>query len=1078
MQFDIVIVGDFRFPGGTSAAIAHEIRALHGAGYSVGMVQKRAPILKQAHPIHPAIQACIRSGQAVLVEGRGRPPEVAARLAVLHNPYVFQETGGADPKIVAERKILVAHQPVLDQTGVPYYSVEAVQRVVDGIVGEGALWAPISPLSRRNMLEAKLPYPILEEDWTNVIFVEDWAADRSVPVADRPVIGRHSRPGWQKWPATRDELLTVYPDDEDFAVRMLGAGEALADLLGGPPPPNWTTFEFNEMPPEEFLRGIDFFVYYHHPDWVEGFGRTIAEAAASGAVVILPEHFRPTFGEAALYRQPAEIRDTVRTLYGDWESYRLQSQLGQRLIERMYGPVPYLARIERLIGDGGERRRTEVAPVAAAAPPALDILHLGDFRLGRDSAWRVAEEIAIQAERGYASGLLHVDLERQDRFAAIHPTVDGAVRAGLAVPINPNLPAVRTRLLVVQQPDAFLESVRRGSGVVLPRITADAIVVVADRSCPAEVLVQQDALLTSMFGPGILWTAVHPQVHRELAGSDGLRVDDAPWRPAVAVAAPLKPKAAARARLAIGRIGLPISGNGSGADDDVFAAYAVGSSEAVVRVLDPTGPLPETWERFSSREIDPWKFVADLDFLVQFPAGKAENLPTTAIVWALAQGIPVVLPKALEPVFARGPIYADPAEVPALLAALHADPERLAELKAETARQARQAWGPNLHRARLRRLAGEPEHGARKLAARRAPRRRILFFSSNGVGLGHLTRLLAIARRLPGEFEPVFATLSQALTVVEQAGYPVEYLPFHVYANCDPNDWNYWLAEQAGQILDFHDPAAVVFDGGMPYSGLIRAVAARRGLKFVWVRRGMWLETQNNEQAIARQRYCDLIIEPSDIAEAVDRGATSKNRSAVLKVPPISLLEADELVDRPAAAARLGLDPERPAVLVQLGSGWNRELTSMIDTILAALGRRPEIQPVLAEWLISGTPLDFWPGVPRLRGFPITKYYNAFDFTISAAGYNSFNEIISFGLPAIFVPNEHGMLDDQGGRAAYADENGAGFSLPGSRLDEIGGLVEAMLDDKVRWLIKGNCSRLAKGNGAGEAAEAIARLAG
>lgn len=238
----------------------------------------------------------------------------------------------------------------------------------------------------------------------------------------------------------------------------------------------------------------------------------------------------------------------------------------------------------------------------------------------------------------------------------------------------------------------------------------------------------------------------------------------------------------------------------------------------------------------------------------------------------------------------------------------------------------------------------------------------------------------------------------------------------------------------------------------------------------------MWRATQDNRDAIARQRAFDLVIEPSDIAEEADRGATASNRHAVLKVPPISLLDANELVDRPTAAARLGLDPERPAALVQLGSGWNRDLVSMIEAIQEALARRPEVQTVLVEWLISGTRLDLWPGVRRVRGYPIAKYYNAFDFTISAAGYNSFNEIMSFGLPAIFLANEHAMLDDQRARAEYADEHCAAFNLPENDFGGVERVVDLMLDEKIRWLVKANCSRLAKGNGAKEAAQAVSDL--
>ena len=44
----------------------------------------------------------------------------------------------------------------------------------------------------------------------------------------------------------------------------------------------------------------------------------------------------------------------------------------------------------------------------------------------------------------------------------------------------------------------------------------------------------------------------------------------------------------------------------------------------------------------------------------------------------------------------------------------------------------------------------------------RGERERILFVSSNGTGLGHLTRSMAIARRLEG-MEPLFFTLEHEL---------------------------------------------------------------------------------------------------------------------------------------------------------------------------------------------------------------------------------------------------------------------------------------------------------------------------
>ena len=66
------------------------------------------------------------------------------------------------------------------------------------------------------------------------------------------------------------------------------------------------------------------------------------------------------------------------------------------------------------------------------------------------------------------------------------------------------------------------------------------------------------------------------------------------------------------------------------------------------------------------------------------------------------------------------------------------------------------------HADRIRALSATPAPGA--------DRPRILFTTSNGTGLGHLTRSMAIARRLGDEVEPLFLTLSAAAPVVEADG--------------------------------------------------------------------------------------------------------------------------------------------------------------------------------------------------------------------------------------------------------------------------------------------------------------------
>jgi hypothetical protein len=67
-MYDVLIISDFRFPGGTSTAIASEVKALSKAGYRVGLLQVNADILKQARPLNQAIVNLIENGDAALCD--------------------------------------------------------------------------------------------------------------------------------------------------------------------------------------------------------------------------------------------------------------------------------------------------------------------------------------------------------------------------------------------------------------------------------------------------------------------------------------------------------------------------------------------------------------------------------------------------------------------------------------------------------------------------------------------------------------------------------------------------------------------------------------------------------------------------------------------------------------------------------------------------------------------------------------------------------------------------------------------------------------------------------------------------
>jgi hypothetical protein len=343
-NFDILIVGDFRFSGGTSGAVAHELRALRSTSRTVGLYHVNSAYLGRKPPRwHQEIVAEIDRG-AVSVVPEGAAAE--ASVIFVHSPWVLPKI--APTRLKAPVRILVGHHPPADARGRLYYDPRVIERGARRAFGGSLVWAPISPVCRDAFDAARLTYPRLRMDWTNLVFVDDWGAARSRLIGDHPVIGRHSRPRDEKWPATRDALFEVFPSSGDVQVRLMGLSEKMKRLIGERPG-NWQTMEPDEIPVREFLSSIDFFVYFHHPDWVEAYGRTVAEAAAAGCVVILQPYLRRTFGEAGLYCKPVEALELVRAIAADRARFAALSARGREVIDQRFGLTSYLERLERVL---------------------------------------------------------------------------------------------------------------------------------------------------------------------------------------------------------------------------------------------------------------------------------------------------------------------------------------------------------------------------------------------------------------------------------------------------------------------------------------------------------------------------------------------------------------------------------------------------------------------------------------------------------------------------------------------------------------------------------------------------------
>ena len=371
-SYDILMVTDCRFPGGTSSSVVEEIQAQHRAGYRTGLLHLPSTVLTYPRPFNPKIRSVINRGEVELVLGIDR---IETRLLLARHPSVFTSPPTGLPEVVADEVVLAANQAPMDARGErPYYDVHHVDSQLQKMFGKPALWAPIGPRVRDSLLDVAQDVRLWERDWENVIDVDAWRVERTGFVGDKPVIGRHSRGHWSKWPDDRDHLLAAYPDDPDYIVSVLGGTATPRRMLGGRLPPNWIDHPFNSIPAQEYLRGIDFLVYYHHPGLIEAFGRVVLEGIAAGAVAIVPPYLERLFGDVCLYGEPADVRGHIDAIFGNWPAFEERSARGVALAEQRFSYATHIDRVEALIGPARpvsgstEDPSTETAEVRASAP--------------------------------------------------------------------------------------------------------------------------------------------------------------------------------------------------------------------------------------------------------------------------------------------------------------------------------------------------------------------------------------------------------------------------------------------------------------------------------------------------------------------------------------------------------------------------------------------------------------------------------------------------------------------------------------------------------------------------------------
>lgn len=324
-------------------------------------------------------------------------------------------------------------------------------------------------------------------------------------------------------------------------------------------------------------------------------------------------------------------------------------------------------------------------------------------------------------------------------------------------------------------------------------------------------------------------------------------------------------------------------------------------------------------------------------------------------------------------------------------------------------------------------LKAQPNNATFELNSEKQRNDCVVLFPTNGVGFGHFTRMYSVAKAIrhhSPSTEVIFFTPMPTLHIPFIEDFPTYHIAGrYKFQGMSSSQWNGLIEEQLLMIFETHKPKLFMFDGAYPYRGMLNAIQREPSMKKTWMRRGMF--KKGSKIPVDSIQFFDTVLHPGDAITSEKQGVD--HSVEVKQVPPIILVKNEEMLSKEESRSRLGVPQSAEVWYVQLGAGQINDIESEIRlTIDALLEHNSDLFVVIGESLLGKRVSFSNERVRILRDYPNAIYFNGFDYSIQAGGYNSFHEMRISRIPTIFYPNMNTGMDDQLARCKISVNEGWG----------------------------------------------------
>ena len=352
--------------------------------------------------------------------------------------------------------------------------------------------------------------------------------------------------------------------------------------------------------------------------------------------------------------------------------------------------------------------------------------------------------------------------------------------------------------------------------------------------------------------------------------------------------------------------------------------------------------------------------------------------------------------------------------------------------------------------------------------------KRIVCYAINGAGLGHVTRLLSVAKWMrrytalldQRPAEVLFLTSSDASHVLAEAGFAAFKIPSKTIARkTELNKLEYRrLAKHfIWNTLGVFSPDLLVVDTfpSGSFDELFQVLDGPFRKSFIYRKVKPEYAARATFQSAASMY--DTVVAPHSMENCPVEQVGGKNiqfSGEVVQFDPLDLMEAANV------RRDLGVADGDRLVYISAGGGGDPNAQRQLESIVQAVKQFPNVHMLIGAGPLYRGPRTSGPKVTWYDGPAVAKYFAGIDVAISAAGYNTFHELLMANVPSAFFAQSK-IADDQRERIQRALDVGACHFI--EDLDDTSVVQETigrLLDPAAVEEIRNNCGNVMQHNGA------------